>query len=183
MLTTAHPLEPVSISTVWINDLAKATTNHREAWLDWVGDFLSKIPVLFAMGCVDSEFRKKHRVDRQAAGAFYVDELGWRPQDFEKALPGVYWMNYYGPELEKAIGARVRANTALETRDLEHGKLLAVLKAPLIPDDLEARVALEREIANDIAPNCFFDKDRLDAPTQQLPEVARVIRTANSSAS
>jgi hypothetical protein len=183
MLMTAHPLEPVSISTLWINDIAKATTTHREAWLDWIGRFLSKTPVVFAMGCVESEFRKKHQVDRHASGVSYVEELGWRPQDFEKALPGIYWMNYYGSEIETTIGARVRANTALATRDLEHGKLLAILKAPLVPDDLDARVTLEREIANDIAPNCFFDKDRLDAPKQQVPEIARMLRTANTSAS
>jgi hypothetical protein len=172
MTKLAHPLEKVGIWTLWIDAPAIGTPASQERWLDWMATYFNQLPMYFGMGCTDSVFREKHLGVKKVNDEYLATDSGWRPDDFARSLPGVYWLNYYGPEISAELGSRIRSNENLSVRELDDGKLMATLMQPIIPEDLAERLCLERAIAMELGSEFFFDKDHPDAPRRHVPQLA-----------
>ena len=150
----------------------------RKQWLSWFVDLFDCLSVVFAFGCLESEFDEKHRVRFQGPdGTWRSEKRGFRPADFRTCLPGVYWLNYYGREIGEHLGKRIAANENLDVTDLSGNRFLALLKEPLAPVDLGARLALERRIAKEIGEDHFFDNESSSSNRRQVPGIAAILRS------
>jgi len=151
----------------------------REQWLSWFVDLFDILSVVFAFGCLETEFDAKHTISFQGPdGGWQSDDSGFRPNDFKAALPGVYWLNYYGSEIGEHLGERIAKNDDMVVTELSRNRFLAMLKEPLTPTDLDARLVLERKIAADIGPDYFFDKQSPSSKKRQVPGLAALFGSA-----
>ena len=150
----------------------------RTQWLSWLVDLFDCLSVVFAFGCLETEFDAKHWVKVQLPdGSFHFDKRGCWARDFKTCLPGVYWLNYYGSEIGEQLGQRIATNENLELTNLTRNRFLALLKEPLAPVDLGARLALERRIAKEIGEDHFFDNESSSSNRHQVPRLAAILES------
>jgi hypothetical protein len=176
MLSSTEHFDPVLVWSLWLGS-DELNPPRLDRWLEWLARLFVLAPTLFASGCMGVEFRAKHhRSVEYAPGQWRSDDPGWRGRVFGQALPGVYWLNYYGKEITSELGQRIRDNESLVVRDLGEGRLLALLNEPPIAADAKPRVTRERAIAAQLGAEFFFDIDEPDAPKRQVPELAALLR-------
>jgi hypothetical protein len=93
--------------------------------------------------------------------------------DISKALPGLYWLNFFGAPYRDFIGReRLLSSPAHEVRELDGGVLLALHADPRAWETPHYRAA-ERRILEHFGPDHFFSKDnpykRTVTPNFNLP--------------
>lgn len=93
--------------------------------------------------------------------------------DVSKALPGLYWLNFFGQPYRDLIGRqRLLAAPAHEVREVDDGVLLMLHPDPEAWDAPEYREA-EQRVLDHLGREHFFDRDHPDrrtmAPAFDLP--------------
>jgi hypothetical protein len=89
--------------------------------------------------------------------------------DVSRALPGVYWLNYFGSTYCELIGRdRLLSAPAHEVKEVGAGVLLMVQPDPLAWETPEYREA-ERRVLEHLGPQYFFSRADPDRPTVAPP--------------
>jgi hypothetical protein len=176
MLSSTEHFDPVLVWSLWLG-AGELTPPRLDRWLEWLARLFVLAPTLFASGCMGVEFTAKHHLSVEyAPGQWRSDDPGWRGRVFGQALPGVYWLNYYGKEITSELGERIRDNENLVVRDLGEGRLLALLDEPPLAADAKPRVTRERAIAAQLGAEFFFDIAAPDAAKRQVPALAALLK-------
>jgi hypothetical protein len=141
---------------------------EEQTFSDWAwnlfGNLPQQLPIRYGNGHLAEEFHTKNMV-YEAGGARAV---GVR---LEEALPGLYWLNYFGGPYLKLIGEdRLLSAPAFAARQVGNGVLIALDSSPL---NWQSAAYREREEAtiNHLGRDYFFLKAE---PGRQL--VAPVFR-------
>jgi hypothetical protein len=110
------------------------------------------IPIRYAVGYTRDERHAKNLIRDQSG----VRAVG---VDFHKALPGLYWMNYFGRGCVNQIGRELLASAPAHGVDaVGEGLLLQLAARPSDWDTAEYRHT-EIRVLTHIGPQFFFSKD------------------------
>lgn len=145
-------------------------------WIPWILRLAGELPVLFGVGCTRAEHDAKHLTIRELSGGGSAEgAVGFSNAEFQKYLPGIYWLTVFGPELatELDFSGLVRLPVTLTT--LANGGRALMLDEPLAPDDIPARLELEAQIADVLGARYFFDRDRKDLAFEHPPAFKAVL--------
>lgn len=84
--------------------------------------------------------------------------------DFGRALPGLFWLNFFGPRYVELIGReRLLGAPAVEAREVGSGVLIVTRSDPYEWGSEDARRSLE-DVLGHIGRQFFFSKAEPDAP-------------------
>ena len=176
-LTSGQGDAIVDVWSSWIEVKSIEAATTRARWLEWLNSVFELADVVFAAGCTESEFEEKHRTDYEySPGAFRTDSRGFRARDFEGQLPGIYWLTYFGAHIAGKLRKKVESVEQFSVQENAAGGLLATLKEPPLPNDVEKRLRLERSIAAQLGSDYFFDNTNLDAQKKQVPGLMAALR-------
>lgn len=84
-------------------------------------------------------------------------------RDFSRWLPGLFWLNFFGPRYVGLIGQRRLLSAAENAREVDSGVLVPVAEDPKRWDSEEYR-QVERCIVEHIGQEYFFSKAHPDRP-------------------
>lgn len=147
---------PVGVAnwSFWLDDEVEAS-----AIVDLVEQFARVSSIVYGYACTEAEYDAKHKV----VGEHSVARKGVSMWDFQDFLPGIYWLTVFGDELRASLDfSGVESMADVELIEPEGGALMVQLDAPLVPDDMEARLATERNIASHLGRQHFFDLERCE---------------------
>ncbi len=119
---------------------------------------VSSLPVRYARGRTSEEFAAKNRIeDERSAEAIGVDLID--------AIPGMYWMNFFGPEYLELIGReRLLSAPAYESLPAGDGVLLSLDASPEAWCEPEYKER-EHAVIGHIGRKYFFSRDDPDRQT------------------
>ena len=130
-------------------------------WIPWILRLAGEIPVLFGGGCSMTEHDAKHRtVEEFASGGSAEGAVGISSAEFQKYLPGIYWLTVFGPELAAALDFSDLSQLPVRVTTLSNDGRAVQLDEPLMPKDMTKRLELEARIADVLGASCFFDRNR-----------------------
>lgn len=138
----------------------RVASRPANQWLhEFFEDACSRLSPAWAAAQASSEYSAKNMIDT----AQLTRAIG---RDFARYLPGLYWLNFFGPTYVELIGReRLLAAPAPEVKELGDGVFLALGDDPAAWDS-ERRRALERAVLNAIGDEYFFSRDAPDRPTK-----------------
>lgn len=121
----------------------------------WVGQFVeaavSRIPIDHGFACTSEEFDAKN-ISHEGGG---TEAVG---RDISKALPGLYWLNYFGEIYCDLIGRdRLGSAPAPYIHEVGNGMVLTVSGDPTAWESGGYRAA-EEKILEHLGPQYFFWK-------------------------
>jgi hypothetical protein len=167
----------LSVWRVFLN--ARALEGAKlERWLVWVFTLCETFPLLYGYGCSTAEYEAKHVAVRHLPGGGRIRQtLGVSTQEFFQYLPGVYWLNLFGRELNRAFRSRYPLlGEPVAVRELAHDQAAVYLRQPVLAEDMEERLRMERRIADVLGAPFFFDRARMDELAfQSVPPLAEVL--------
>jgi hypothetical protein len=160
---------PDGVSDWWISVRLSAWDPR---WVEWLVALCEAQPVLFGRVCPRDEYTRKHEIVTSVPGGRRRGVVGDTIPEFQRFLPGVYWLTLFGPELTASFDFDpVRAIDGVTVRELA-GTQTAVFAdaAPFVgPVELERRLRVEKEIAAALGDDYFFDRDRPDRLLRPVP--------------
>lgn len=140
------------------------------SWLDWIFRLVGEIPVLFGSGCSSAEYDAKHEsVQVLPDGGRITGWVGSSMADFAKYLPGIYWLTLFGPELGGALDFTKLESLPVTVTTLPGNQVALRVDEPVVPSDMDARLALEARIADALGARFFFDRHRTDLAFAHVP--------------
>lgn len=167
----------LSVWRVYLN--ARAVEGAKlERWLAWVFSVCETFPILYGYGCSMAEYEAKHVAVQDLPGGGRIRQtLGVSTQEFFQYLPGVYWLNLFGRELNRAFQSRYPLlGEPVAVRELAHDQAAVHLREPVLAEDVDRRLRVERGIADVLGAPFFFDRARMDELTfQSVPQLAGVL--------
>lgn len=148
-LSTRH--KPTGL-THWIFDID--TSNNEIQLIELLKKFNTILPIVYGMLCSVSEYDTKHKVTRESS-------VGWRGTsmwDFQKFLPGVYWLNIFGEKLADAIGREKILHLAdISVMNWDHETIAFHLNSQITPANMDIRIEQERTLRKALGEDYFFD--------------------------
>jgi hypothetical protein len=132
-----------------------------DRWEDWLRGLFAAVPFAYAYACSTDEYDVHHMEERLTArgGAVYGHK-GTAAQ-FPAFLPGIYWRNYFGAELTAVLPLAALDGLPGVTREALGGdRTVVALEGPPFADDLDARLALARQVAAQLGDDYFYDRER-----------------------
>jgi len=140
-------------------------------WVDWFLRLSSHTQLLFGEGCSTQEYDAKHGVIRELpSGGQVRSSVGVSKAEFERYLPGIYWLTIFGEVLAARLPFANLAPLPVITTNVGNRLTAVRIDEPVIPADMTARLALEAKIADALGPTLFFDRHRPDVQFEHLPE-------------
>lgn len=143
---------------IWMGSLVinKNLSNSISDIISLIEFFSDKDQIIFGNICSEVEYNLKHKVLTQHSYSW----KGVSRFDFFKFLPGIYWYTIFGKELVESIGKDKFKNLPNVTYTKPKDGCIAFhLNEPIDSEDLEARIAKEKELAKIIGQNYFYDKE------------------------
>jgi len=150
---------PAGDAWIWANDVSFQICRSRVEGIDsvvWSNTMLealcSDLSPPYAYGRMSAEFDTKN-ISHGGGGAEAVGV------NVSKALPGLYWLNFFGRPYRDLIGRECLLSApAHEVRELDDGVLLALHENPRAWDTPGYR-AREKQVREHLGPQYFFSKD------------------------
>jgi hypothetical protein len=161
---------------LWLN-IRAMEGGKRQHWLDWIYGLCRTLPPRYGYGCSSMEYDAKHqRVRSLPGGGAATEWVGISKDEFHRYLPGLYWLTIFGPELVQAFGKeRLLGLRGVVAMEIDPNQVAVQLDEPVIPEDITARLQREREIADLLGPQYFFDGDRPELEFQVVPQLAAAL--------
>jgi len=145
-------------------------------WIPWILRLVGEIPVLFGGGCSLVEHDAKHRTAEELAGGGSAEgAIGVSNAEFQKYLPGTYWLTLFGPELAEVLDFSGLPQLPVTVTTLANDARAVQLDEPLAPKDMTKRMELEARIADALGASYFFDRDRKDIEFAHPPAFQDVL--------
>jgi hypothetical protein len=149
------------------NDIYRTSLYLNEAavdrWSPWILRLIDELPVLFGGGYSLTEYDAKHVfVEEHSGGGRSEGALGVSNAEFQKYLPGVYWLTVFGPDLAGALDFSGLSQLPVTVTTLARGARTVQIDEPLVPADMSKRLQLEARIADVLGAHYFFDRNRSD---------------------
>ena len=122
----------------------------------------------YGYACMQGEYESKN-ISREGGGMMAIG------RDISKYLPGIYWLNFFGPEYSRLIGKSTLLNApAPVCQEIADGVLLCLDHDPE-SWATEAYRARETAVLEHIGPQYFFLRDAPNRETQapDFPSMAR----------
>ncbi|MGD9720829.1 MAG: hypothetical protein AB7O59_14155 [Pirellulales bacterium] len=120
--------------------------------------FVTRLPVRYANVRSSDEYDAKNILDDDSG----VQAIG---ADIEVAIPGLYWLNYFGPPYVEMLGReRLLTAPAFEAKALGDGVLLALDESPEAWQQPSYRQR-EQDVVNHLGPHYFFSRRDPDRKT------------------
>jgi hypothetical protein len=142
-----------------ILDLVDLEGKHAAACMQVVFESLvGRLPVHYGNAHTQEEFSAKNVIEDETS----VQAIG---RLLSKSLPGLYWLNYFGPIYVDLIGRqRLLSAPAYEVKPVGNGILLALDASP---DNWQSAAYRAREQATiaHLGKQYFFSRDDPDRPT------------------
>jgi hypothetical protein len=117
---------------------------------------------------IDSDYRNKHFLSFRRNGSEVQQYIG---DDPEQGIPGLYWMNFFGPMYVNWFGEEKIATLAshVDTVTLPGGALF--LRFGELPDSMTHEIVLEqqRTVMRILGENAFFDIRRPERSLEVPP--------------
>jgi hypothetical protein len=130
-------------------------------WMPWILRLIDELPVLFGGGYSLTEYDAKHVfVEEHSGGGRSEGALGVSNAEFQKYLPGIYWLTVFGPDLAGALDVSSLSQLPVKITTLSHGARTVQIDEPLVPADMSKRLQLEARIADVLGADYFFDRKR-----------------------
>ncbi len=151
---------------------------RRDLWLQWLYDLCEAFPILYGYGCSVEEYEAKHLVVTELPGGGRSQKsLGISTREFYQYLPGVYWLTLFGRELHRAFESHWQSVDDLaDVRFLEREQVAVRLEAPVFAEDMSQRLMIEREIADVLGAQFFFERSRVgELEFARVPELSEVL--------
>jgi hypothetical protein len=101
--------------------------------------------------------------------------VGFSNAEFQKYLPGIYWLTVFGPELAGELDFSGLARLPVTLTTLSNGGCAVLIDEPLVPDDMTKRLEAEARIADALGARYFFDRDRNDLTFEHSPKFKAVL--------
>jgi hypothetical protein len=173
--------DPLSVWTLWL-EAAALQGDSKDAWLAWILGVCARLPVLSGLACSESEHEAKHAdVDTTARGGVIRRARGSSINEFFRYLPGLYWLTIFGPELTRAFGAETLAGLpGVQVHRIGSDQIAIQLDESPVPDDMDARLAKEAELADRLGAEFFFDRRRDDVEFRQVPELLDALEAGDA---
>jgi hypothetical protein len=171
-----RPRPNLSIWTLWLDEEAMQG-DRGEEWLAWLFELCEELPVLFGFGCTEDEYEAKHATKRVTEGGGLVTGgKGASISAFFKYLPGLYWLAIFGPELVRGFGAHeLEALPGVRVHRVGSDQIAIQLDEPPVPEDMDARLQKEAELAKQLGSEFFFDRERDPGELRQVPELSKAL--------
>jgi hypothetical protein len=134
----------------------------RSEYVDWIFDLSHRLPAFFAFGCSSDEYEAKHLVVEESQHGSVTREPGVATSDFLKHLPGLYWLNIFGPELTQHFGDALFTLPHTNAIRIGGDQAAVLIDEPIVPVDLDERCRLETEMATALGGEYFYSKNRAD---------------------
>jgi len=151
--------------------------SRGQAWHAWIKDLAVDLPILFGFFCGEEEYNAKHQIVEYYEGlGSSTGAVGVATREFWQFLPGVYWLNLFGPE---AIGdielSRVKALQDWQT-ELHDSKLLTIqYHGPVLPYDPEVRTEPDHKLCEALGAEHIFSRDEPTDNLHQLPGILKAL--------
>jgi hypothetical protein len=145
-------------TNLYFNESADASK-----WVPWILQLVVEIPILFGGGCSMAEHDAKHlTVEKLSGGGSARGAVGLSNAEFQKYLPGIYWLTVFGPELAAELDFSGLSRLPVTVTTLANDGRAVQLEEPFVPKDMTKRLELEAQIADVLGAGYFFDRDRKD---------------------
>ncbi|MEX1027030.1 MAG: hypothetical protein WD049_03345 [Candidatus Paceibacterota bacterium] len=152
---------PPELNGIGIEITGISAVEGKTPW-SWAWSFLENaavhFPLRYARACISEEFNAKNMVS---------DENGTRAigVQLDDALPGIYWLNYFGSPYMKLIGRhRLLSVPAHDVREISDGVFMALDATPMgwASDGYKAN---ERAVIEHIGWHYVFSRAEPDRKT------------------
>lgn len=158
---------------------AGALTGKKQArWMQWLFDLCAAFPALYGLACSAVEHEAKHWIIEDWPGGGRVRKsCGASVAEFYQYLPGIYWLTLFGRDLAPAFAARWPQLEGLaHVIHLDGGQVAVQIDASVFTDDMEQRLLTERNIADILGAEFFFDRFRADELAfKNVPQLAETL--------
>lgn len=145
-------------------------------WIPWILRLIDAMPVLFGGGYSMTEYDAKHVfVEQHPGGGSSEGALGVSHAEFQKYLPGIYWLTVFGPELVATLDFSGLSQLPVTLTELPQGARVLRIDEPLVPADMTKRMELEARIADVLGAHYFFDRNRSDITFEHPPAFKAVL--------
>lgn len=171
--------QPKNIAT-WdfFFDPKELLLSRGAAWLNWIKSLLSELSILYGFLCSEEEYDAKHQVVKYyEGGGSSSGEVGMAIRDFWHFLPGVYWLNMFGPEAIYDIDlAKIRKLEDWQL-DFQDYKLLTIQhRTPILPFESESRAESDRKLREALGVEYVFSRDESVDNLRQLPGILKALQ-------
>jgi len=126
------------------------------------------LPIRYAKGYDNNEFQAKNMHEG--------DDGSWAVgMNFHNHLPGVYWLNCFGPEYIELIGkGKLLSAPAYEVIETANGVVMSLSESP---DEWDTATYKKREqaVVDHLGPQYFFSRDDPDRQTS-APDFVKISR-------
>lgn len=158
-------------------DLKVIGVKNEGRWLQWFFSLCNLLPALYGFGCSIAEYDAKHRIVTSLPGGGRVTEwAGVATAEFGQYLSGIYWLTIFGPELVRAFGKdRLMALPDVTAFSLDSEQIALRLNEPAQPMDMARRLAAERNLAEQIGGQYFFDSSQPDRRLKSIPQLVEAL--------
>jgi Txe/YoeB family toxin of Txe-Axe toxin-antitoxin module len=141
-------------------------SGEARTFIDYAFELFKLFEPVYGRVCCMEDYRTKNLVQ----GAAAENAVG---NDLRKHLPGIYWVNFFGPRYVDFFGEdRLLTAPAHESRWLgEAGILLLVSESPFDYDDPEVK-ATEQAVVERLGPEAFFFKSDPEDKEYRAPDLS-----------
>ncbi|MEU9457287.1 hypothetical protein [Streptomyces sp. NPDC048312] len=164
--------------TFWWNLEAMAGPTC-DSWLNWLYELSRKLPPYYGYACSVAEYEAKHEiVDADETGST-IRTVGVSAADFQRFLPGVYWITIFGMELVDHFGPKLQSLPNTQCVRITPSQTAVLLNSPVTPKSMNERLRTETHLAELLGSKYFFDRARVDNEYELVPPLARTMREAS----
>ncbi|MFJ2897708.1 hypothetical protein ACIO87_22815 [Streptomyces sp. NPDC087218] len=165
--------------TFWWS-LDSMTGPSGEKWLDWLHRLSGKLPPYYGFACSVDEYEAKHKVVKADDMGSSVRMAGVSTADFQRFLPGIYWLTIFGKDLTSHFDPELRSLPGARRVRIPPSQVSVLLDSPVVPESMAERLHAETRIAEILGAQYFFDRARAEGEYALVPELARAMRESAS---
>jgi hypothetical protein len=157
-------------------DLKVMEGRKRDVWLEFLYRILRELPPYYGSACSVKEYDAKHVVVKMSQAGAVTGSVGISAVEFQKFLPGVYWLTIFGGDLVEHFGSKLESPPHARSVALNPSQVVIILDGPVVPDNMPERIRAETELGEFLGAEYFFDRARGDIEYEPVPSLVRSMR-------
>ncbi|MFI9585439.1 type VI immunity family protein [Streptomyces sp. NPDC052236] len=159
----------------------KAMKNHRRVqWLQWLYGLCRQLPPYYGFACSVDEYDAKHTVVEAHEEGTATRTVGVSAADFQRFLPGVYWLTIFGADLVNHFGSKLQSLPNTHAINISSTQTAVLLDSPVVPEEMSDRLHTEAKLRSLLGAKYFFDRANVDGEYELVPGLARALGGASA---